>query len=146
MYCNVVFKFAAHLNGKFEPKRKISKSQWKSRVFLKLNFFVRTYLLSCSSMKLTNENCGLIFTKNSKIIFIYMRKTCFHIFHKKISVESTEKNSFLLFLQCKVADEISKIFIIIQIKNKFDENSTWSLLKYNELLIWDNLRTRSKGE
>jgi hypothetical protein len=66
MYCNVVCKFAAHSNGKFEPKRKISKSQWKSRVFLKLNLIVRTYLLSCSSMKLDKWKSWLNIYKKLK--------------------------------------------------------------------------------
>ncbi len=72
MYCNVVCKFAAHSNGKFEPTRKISKSQWKSGVFLKLNLIVRTYLLSCSSMKLDKWKSWLnIYKKLKNYLYLH---------------------------------------------------------------------------
>ncbi len=91
MYCNVVCKFAAHLNGNFEPKRKISKFQWKSRVFLKLNLIVRTYLLSCSSMNLDKWKSWLNIYKKLKNhlylhaqnMFSYFSQENFRWIHRK---------------------------------------------------------------
>jgi hypothetical protein len=41
---------------------------------------------------------------------------------------------FIIILY-KIADEISKILICILTKNKFDENSTWRTLKYQNTQI-----------
>ncbi len=125
MYCNKVCKFATHLNGKFEPKRKISKFQWKSRVFLKLNLIVRTYLLSCSSMKLDKWKLWLNMYKKLKNhlylhaqnMFSYFSQENFRWIHRKKSL------SFLSYVLMKSVFTVDQV---VDISYQCDPKVNWS--------------------